>query len=111
MTKAQNGGLNVKPTATEAQCAEPGIKLPNLDQNGTLQPKAKSTWNRMNRMDFGLSGLTKSITLPGLGKRDTREREELQNDEQIAKRGRLSDEEQTKDDVSAGVERHPCREQ
>ena len=111
VTKAQKGGLNVKPTATEAQFAETGIKLSNLDQNGPLQPKAKRTWNRMNRMDFGLSGLTKSITLPGLGKRDTREREELQNEEQIAKRGRLSDEEQTKDDVSAGVESHPCREQ
>ena len=111
MTKSQKGGLNVKSTATEAQFAEPGIKLPNLDQTGLLQLKPKSTWTRMNRMDFGLSGLTKSITLPGLGKRDTREREGLQNEEQIAKRGRLSDEEQTKDDVSAGVESHPCREQ
>ena len=65
----------------------------------------------MNRMDFGLSGLTKSITLLGLGKRDAREREGLQNEEQNAKRGRLSVEEKTKDDVLAGVESHPCREQ
>ena len=111
MTKSQKGGLHVKSTATEAQIAELGINLPNLDLTGPLQPKPKSTWTQMNRMDFGLSGLTKSIILPGLGKRDTREREELQNEEQIAKRGRLSDEEQTKDDVSAGVESHPCREQ
>ena len=111
MTKSQKGGLHVKSTTTEDQIAEPGINLPNLDQTGPLQPKPKITWTRMNRMDFGLSGLTKSITLPGLGKRDTREREGLQNEEQNAKRGRLSDEEKTKDDVSAGVESHPCREQ
>ena len=111
MTKIQKGGVHVKSTAIEDQIAEPGINLSNLDQTGSLQPKPKITWTRMNRMDFGLSGLTKSITLPSLGKRDTREREGLQNEEQNAKRGRLSDEEKTKDDVSAGVESHPCREQ
>ena len=65
----------------------------------------------MNRMDFGLSGLTKSITLPGLGKRDVRERQGMQIEEQTLKKGRLSTEEETKDDVSTGVESHSCREQ
>ena len=101
----------MKSTAIEDQITEPGIILSNLDQTGPMQFKPKITWTRMNRMDFGLSGLTKSITLPGLGKRDAREREGMQNEEQNAKRGRLSDEEKTKDDVSTGVESHPCREQ
>ena len=110
-TKIQMGGVHVKSTAIEDQIAEPGTILSNLDQTGPMQLKPKITWTRMNRMDFGLSGLTKSITLPSLGKRDAREREGMQNEEQNAKRGRLSDEEKTKDDVSAGVESHPCREQ
>ena len=110
-TKIQMGGVHVKSSSIEDQIAEPGTILSNLDQTGPMQLKPKITWTRMNRMDFGLSGLTKSITLPSLGKRDAREREGMQNEEQNAKRGRLSDEEKTKDDVSAGVESHPCREQ
>ena len=89
----------MKSTAIEDQIAEPGIILSNLDQTGPMQPKPKITWTRMNRMDFGLSGLTKSITLPGLGKRDVRERQGMQIEEQTAKKGRLSAEEKTKDDV------------
>ena len=101
----------MKSISLEDQIAESGTLFSNLDQTGPMQLKPKNTWTRMNRMDFGLSGLTKSITLPGLGKRDVREREGMQIEEQNAKRGRLSVEEKTKDDVSAGVESHPRREQ
>ena len=101
----------MKSISLEDQIVESGTLLSNLDQTGPMQLKPKNTWTRMNRMDFGLSGLTRTITLPGLGKRDVREREGMQIEEQNAKRGRLSDEEQNKDDVSAGVESHPCREQ
>ena len=105
------GGVHVKSISLEDQIVESGTLLSNLDQTGPMQLKPKNTWTWINIMDFGLSGLTKSITLPGLGKRDVREREGMQIEEQNAKRGRLSVKEKTKDDVSAGVESHPCREQ
>ena len=101
----------MKPISLEDQNSESGTLFSTPDQTGPMQLKPKNTWTRMNRMDFGLSGLTKSITLPGLGKRDVRERQGMQIEEQTLKKGRLSTEEETKDDVSAGVESHPCREQ
>ena len=62
-------------------------------------------------MEFGLSGFTKSIALLGLGKRDTHETQGGLLEEEILKKGRLSNEEEFKDNVSVGVESHPCREQ
>lgn len=44
-----------------------------LDKDGPSNFKPKGTWTRINRMEFGLGGLTKAITIPGLGKRISRE--------------------------------------
>lgn len=71
----------------------------------------KSTWTRINRMEFGPSGSTKPIALPGLGKRNTHETQGGLSEEEILKKGKLSYEEEFKDNVSAGVESHPYREQ
>lgn len=43
------------------------------DESGPSTSRPKTTWIRINRMDFGLSGLARAITLPSLGKKDTRE--------------------------------------
>ena len=101
----------MKPSSLEGQNYKSGTLFSTPDQIGPMPLKPKSTWTWMNRMDFGLSGLTKSITLPSLGNRDVHERQGMQIEEQTLKKGRLSTEEETKDDVSAGVESHPCREQ
>ena len=77
---------------------------------GTNTKKPKSTWTRINRIEFGPSGSTKPIALPGLGKRDTHETQRGLFEEEILKKGRLSNEEEFKDNVSAEVESHPCRE-
>ena len=110
-TKIKTGGVHVKSISLEDQISEFGTLFSNPDQTGPMHLKPKNTWTRMNRMDFGLSGLTKSITLPGLGKSDGRERQEMQIEKQTVKKGRLSAKEKTKDDVSTGVKSHPCREQ
>ena len=109
--KNKIGGVHVKPISLEDQNSKSGTLFSTPDQNRPIHLKPKNTWTRMNRMDFGLSGLTKSITLPGLGKRDVREKQGMQIEEQTLKKGRLSTEEETKDDVSTGVESHSCREQ
>ena len=109
--KNKTGGVHVKPMSLEEQNSKFGTLFSTPDQNRPIHLKPKNTWIRMNIMDFGLSGFTKSITLPGLGKRDVREKQGMQIEEQTLKKGRLSTKEETKDDVSAGVESHPCREQ
>ena len=70
--KNKTGGVHVKPISLEEQNSKFGTLFSTPDQIGPIHLKPKNTWTRMNRMDFGLSGFTKSITLPGLGKRDTR---------------------------------------
>ena len=52
-----------------------GLVLEKANLVDTTRPSIsmpKTTWTRINRMDFGLGGLTKALTLPSLGKRDTR---------------------------------------
>lgn len=39
-----------------------------LDMVGPSTSKPNGTWTRINRMDFGLGGLTRAITIPGLGR-------------------------------------------
>ena len=39
------------------------------DCNGPSVLKTQAKWTRFNRMDFGLSGITKALYLPTLGKR------------------------------------------
>ena len=42
----------------------------DLTSNELLLVWPNSTWTRINRMDFGLSGFTKNLVLPMLGKRE-----------------------------------------
>nr|POF00459.1 hypothetical protein CFP56_43316 [Quercus suber] len=81
------------------------------DEVGLSTTRPKTTWTRINRMDFGLGGLTRAITLSSLGKRDVRETSSGQVEDHEAKRGRVLDEEDNLVDISAGVDSHPCREQ
>ena len=66
-------------------------------------------------MDFGLSGISKAITLPTLGKRDlTQDSDSWQNEKRVsrlAKRGKVENDGGSNDKTSARVESHPCWEQ
>ena len=44
-----------------------------LDMVGPSTSKPNGMWTHINRMNFGLGGLTRAITIPGLGKRDSHE--------------------------------------
>lgn len=52
-----------------------GSDYSSLDQEvgkvGFINLKPKSTWTTINRMDFGLGGLSKALRLPTRGKRNT----------------------------------------
>uniref|UniRef100_A0A7N2LJS9 DUF4283 domain-containing protein n=1 Tax=Quercus lobata TaxID=97700 RepID=A0A7N2LJS9_QUELO len=78
---------------------------------GPLTTRPNTTWTCINRMDFGLEGLDRAITLPSLGKRDVRETSSGQFEEHEAKRRRVLNEEYNFIDILAGVNNHPCREQ
>ncbi|XP_075636927.1 uncharacterized protein LOC142609203 [Castanea sativa] len=60
-------------------------------------------------MEFGLGGLARAITLPTFGKRDMRDDVGEQVDKNEHKRGKVVNEEGVSDDLSAGVDSHPCR--
>ena len=81
-----------------------------MDDFGPLTTRPKTTWTRINRIDFGLGGLARAITLPSLGKRDVKETSSGQFEEHEAKRVRVLNEEDNFVDISAGVDNHPCRE-
>nr|POE96733.1 hypothetical protein CFP56_43459 [Quercus suber] len=57
-----------------------------LNKNGPNNFGPKGTWTQINRMEFGLGGPTKPITLPALGKRNTHAVQEEQMDVQDTKR-------------------------
>ena len=84
-----------------------------LDRGGSRLTKPKPTWTRINRMDFGLSGFTKNLVLPMLGKREAPHNAMPNLDgSQSApslKRGRID--EANIDEISAGVESHPSLQQ
>lgn len=65
------GEGHVEPLPLEGHSVEPRSLTSTSNLIGPSNSKPKGTWTRINRMDFGLSGFTKSITLPGLGKRET----------------------------------------
>ena len=75
--------------------------------------RPKSIWTRINRMDFGLGGFTKNLVLPTLGKREApqnvRPNLDVSHAAPSLKRGKLD--EVNIDEISAGVESHPCRKQ
>ena len=90
-----------------------GLDISNLSpgMSGPTNVKPKGSWTRMNRMDFGLGGVSKAIMLPGLGKRESREPYEGQAKEQISKKGKWNSDDENNDRGSVRVESHPCREQ
>ncbi|KAK9993984.1 hypothetical protein SO802_023687 [Lithocarpus litseifolius] len=91
-----------------------GLVLGNdklMETNGLSLSRPKATWTRINRMDFGLGGLARALTLPSLGKRDTRSD---QDEDYQTKKGRMegcSCREGCDVEISAGVDSHPCRKQ
>nr|POE66776.1 hypothetical protein CFP56_66185 [Quercus suber] len=96
-----------------------GVKSTGLDhagiKAGTDNTKSKSTWTRLNCMDFGLGGLSKALQLPTCGKRSSEQyREEEQQedfDDRESKRGKIGGGKDVDNIISAGVESHPCQEQ
>ncbi|KAK9998160.1 hypothetical protein SO802_017763 [Lithocarpus litseifolius] len=90
-----------------------GLALDN-DTNGPIFSKPKPTWTRINRMDFGLGGLARALTLPSVGKRDTCTNSSAQDEDYQSKKGRVEDRsnvEGSDTEISAGVDSHPCRKQ
>ena len=98
-------------TSSKLQSHVLSTNTTTLNMIGPSTSKPKGTWTRINRMDFGLNGLTRAITLPGLGKRDPQELQDWQDEEQNIKKGKVSNDEGSNDYVSVGVEIHPCRKQ
>ena len=85
-----------------------------VDTTGPSVSRPKTTWTRINRMDFGLGGLTKALTLPSLGKRDTRTNSSDQDEDLQTKKGTVEvrgSVEGSDAKISAGVDSHPCRKQ
>nr|POE45992.1 hypothetical protein CFP56_53129 [Quercus suber] len=78
---------------------------------GPSDVKPKSTWTRINIMDFGLGGLARAITMTGLGKRELRDEDCEQNEQQRNKKRKQDEVECSFLDTSARVDSHPCREQ
>lgn len=79
-----------------------------MDKTGPSSSRPRTTWTRINRMDFELGGLAKALTLPSLGKRDTRATNSRQDEDHETKRGRV---EGSDVEISVGVDSHPCRKQ
>ena len=77
--------------------------------------KPKSTWTRINRMDFGLGGLSKALLLPNRGKRSSESNREEKQRETIdireAKHVKVGGGDDVENIISIGVESHPFWEQ
>lgn len=78
---------------------EPHNNQLSMDGAGLSNFKPKSTWTQFNRMEFGLGGVARAITLPTLGKRDMRDDVGKQVDETQQKRGKVVNEEGVSDDL------------
>ena len=72
----------------------------STDRAGLHNTKPKTTWTQFNRMEFGLGGLARAITLPTLGKRDMSYAIGEQVDENENKRGKVVNEEGFSKDLS-----------
>ena len=92
-----------------------GVKESQLDLISNELPMVwpKSTWTRINRMDFGLGGFTKNLVLPMLGKREASQivtpNLDLSHAAPSLKRRKYD--EFNIDEISAGVESHLSRKQ
>ena len=73
--------------------------------------KSKSTWTRINRMDFGLGSLARAFATSRLGKRELSDEDCEQDEQHRNKRNKQDEVEGSLDDISAGVDGHPYREQ
>ncbi|KAL0009471.1 hypothetical protein SO802_010973 [Lithocarpus litseifolius] len=82
-----------------------------LESPGPSSVKPKSTWTRINRMDFGLGGLAKAFAMSGLGKRELSGDDFEQDEEQRNKRSKQDEVDGSFVDTSVRVDSHPCREQ
>ncbi|KAK9987011.1 hypothetical protein SO802_031962 [Lithocarpus litseifolius] len=95
--------------AEQADIHVDGLVLGNdnlMETNGLSLSRPKATWTRINRMDFGLGGLARALTLPSIGKRDSRS--DLDEDYQT-KKGRIegcSCREGCDVEISAGLMEH-----
>ena len=106
-----NGDTNL---TTIGSMDDTGLKADwasNCNGPSVLETQAK--WTRLNCMDFGLSGITKALYLPTLGKRGMELNKakgmNVMQEEHAAKRGRFdSDSTDDDDDTTAGVVDHPC---
>ena len=92
-----------------------GYKERQMDPISNELPivRPKSTWTRINRMDFRLGGFTKNLVLPTLGKREAPQNVmpnlDVSHTAPSFKRGKFN--EVNIDEISVGVESHPCRKQ
>ncbi|XP_030936468.1 uncharacterized protein LOC115961671 [Quercus lobata] len=84
---------------------------PNL--HGTAQPKLKSTWTRIMRMDYGLGSIIRPTDSSLLGKRGsfTKTDAAMSDEEGEAQRVKREKLCRINDGESAGVADHPCRRQ
>ena len=97
---------------------EPDLGPTDLDLASTqasgpdgLKPKPKAKWVRLNRMECGSNESARDVSTPTLGKRRVRCTLFAEHEEHQWKRGRVESSEAIRDEISAGVESHPCWEQ
>ena len=89
-----------------------GLESGTMDQESGLDgfrlTKPKSTWTRINRMDFGLGEISRALKLPTLGKRNSRpevgEGSEADYDKRVVKCGKGGQHDNDFDGISVGVE-------
>ena len=94
------------PTATKD-----GLDVHEHGSNGLTTSKPISTWVRLIRMDCGPGGISKAPNTQTLGKRDSIQGPYEEANEQGMKKGKVIETAAVSNDLSAGVERHPCQEQ
>ena len=80
-----------------------------MDGAGLSNSKPKTTWTWINKMDFGLDGFAREITIPTLRKKDMRDIVGEQIDEHETKRGKVINEDRFSKEIQVGVDSHPCR--
>ena len=87
----------------------------DLGMDGSSLKKPKSTWTRINQMDFRLGGISKAFMLPTIGKRysksDIKEGKNEAYDTRVVKCGKVGNDSDNIDDISARVVNHPYRKQ
>ena len=78
---------------------------------GLSTSKPKSTWVRLIRMECGPGGKNGATNTQSLGKRNSMQGPYKEVDEQSMKKGKVEETAVVANELSAGVERHPCQEQ